>query len=366
MPRFAAVRRRAALLVTVIAVGTVGAVGAGCGGGDGEPTGPKALPAATVSRLQDALDTTRTRMGFPGVIAGVWTRDGSWTGVSGTAGPDGGGPPDPQAATRIGSVTKTFTVTLLLQLAADDRLSLDDPIGDWFPGIPNPTARLHDLAAMRSGIPDYAADPTFQREMLTKPTRTFTADELIAFARLHPADFAPGTRFAWSNTNTVLLARVVSEVAGKPFGALLEERILRPLGLDRTSYPGASADLPVPRWRGVTDQGRPSWQATDATEWNPSWAAEAGAMISTLDDLRTWTVALATGEGVLDAEAQAARLDSLAEVRSAPRMSYGLGLRSLSGWLGHTGEFPGYGAEIGYDPETGTTVVVLTNSDVAG
>ena len=133
-------------------------------------------------------------MGFPGVIAGVWTRDGSWTGVAGTAAPDGGPAPDLAAATRIGSISKTFTVTLLLQLAAEGRVSLDDPIGRWFPGIPNPTARLADLASMRSGIPDYTTDETFQREMLTEPKTAFTADRLIAFARLHPAEFAPGAQ----------------------------------------------------------------------------------------------------------------------------------------------------------------------------
>jgi len=305
-------------------------------------------------------------MGFPGVIAGVWTRDGEWTGTSGTAGADTDETPDPQSATRIGSITRTFTVTLLLQLAADADVPLDEPIGTWFPGIPNPNATLRQLAAMRSGIPDYAADPTFQREMLTKPTRTFTADELIAFARLHPADFAPDERFAWSNTNTVLLARVISEVAGKPFGEVLEERILRPLDLAHTRYPGASPELGRPEWRGITDQGRPEWRPADATDWNPSWAAEAGGMISTLDDLRRWAVALATGEGILDDAAQEKRLASLREVSGRPDLRYGLGLRSLSGWIGHTGEFPGYGAEIGYDPESGTTVVVLTNSDVAG
>ena len=305
-------------------------------------------------------------MGFPGVIAGVWTRDGSWTGVSGTAGPDDDSAPDAGAATRIGSITKTFTVTLLLQLAAEGEVSLDEPIGGWFPKIPNPDARLADLAAMRSGIPDYAADPTFQREMLTAPQRKFTADQLIAFARLRPAEFTPGTRFAWSNTNTVLLGRVISEVTGRPFATVLAERILEPLGLGRTRYPGADPDLGTPTWAGVTDQGRPAWQPAVATDWNPSWAAEAGAMISTLDDLRKWTIALATGEGVLDAEAQERRIASLTAVNTATELRYGLGLRSLAGWLGHTGEFPGYGAEIGYDPDTGTTVVVLTNSDVAG
>jgi D-alanyl-D-alanine carboxypeptidase len=360
--------RRARLLAVLVTLALVVVGGAGCSSsGDdsaGDTTTTVTLPPATAAAFQKALDATRARVGFPGVIAGVWTPAGAWTGVSGVAKAGGAAPPRLDQHTRIGSVTKTFTVTLLLQLAQEGALSLDDKIGKWFPDVPNAqTATLGQLADMTSGIPSYTTNESFQRQLFADPQRSFTPDELLFFATGQPPSFPAGTQFEYSNTNTLLLGLVIEEVTGRPFADVLRERILSPLGLAQTSFP-ASAALPKPHWSGITDQGQPEGETADATNWNPSWAYTAGSMISTLEDLHRWGVALGTGDGILDPAMQAQRAESLALDPAGPTRAYGLGAGNSDGWIGHTGELPGFNTVVLYSPEAQTTIVVMVNSDV--
>ncbi|HTU39856.1 MAG TPA: serine hydrolase domain-containing protein, partial [Acidimicrobiales bacterium] len=106
------------------------------------PVHSPALPAATAARLQQVLDQTQAQDGFPGVIAGVWSPKGHWIGTAGTQGPGQSGAPTAGDLTRIGSLTKTMTATVLLQLAQRKKLSLDDPISKYVPGLPNGKATL--------------------------------------------------------------------------------------------------------------------------------------------------------------------------------------------------------------------------------
>jgi D-alanyl-D-alanine carboxypeptidase len=249
----------------------------------------------------------------------------------------------------------------------DGMLSLDDPISDYVDDIPNSQATLRQVANMTSGIPSYTLQESFQNDIFGDPLQVLTPDELLDYVRGLPPDFAPGEGWTYSNTNYVLLGMVVEQVTGQPIAEVMDERILRPLGLRETSFPGESADLPSPHLRGVTNQGQPQGQTADATNWNPSWGWTAGEMISTLGDLGVWGRALGTGEGILDPATQTLRLDSFLDSPPpmTPELGYGLGLLHLGAWIGHSGELPGFNTTAYYNAELETTVVVMANSDIA-
>lgn len=340
------------------------------------------LAAPLRDRLQARLDAHRTDDGYPGAIAGVWTPDGAWIGVSGVAGRGSDRAPGRGDHTRIGSVTKTFTVMALLQLVDRGEVSLADTIGTYIPGLPNgDTATLRDLARMTSGIPSYNDNLDFVRAWAADPAGTVVSpQQLVDYAKAQPALFPAGSEFHYSNTNTVLLGMVIEQVTGRPVAEVFRSNLFEPLGLSGTSFAGESPDLPDPHLRGITDQPGadveelgiplpPGGPIRDATNWNPSWEFTAGAMISTLDDLRTWTQALATGGGLVSENIQREREASVGTELGRldpddPDATYGLGFFSVRGWWGHDGSVPGYTTYAAHHPQRETSVVVLVNSDV--
>lgn len=341
---------------------------ASCGDGADEsspsPTAPTA--EALADDLQAALVRVQEEVGFPGVVARVVTPDLEWTGAAGTIGADRSEAPGPDDHTRIGSITKTMTVTALLQLAEDGALSLDDPIGRYVPGLPNgDVATLRQLASMVSGIPSYTFDEEFQQRLFADPEASWTPDQLLDFARGDAPNFAPGERFEYSNTNTIALGLVVEQVSGQSLHDYLRANVFEPLGMADTVLP-TDAAIASPHLYGITEQGQPDGETADATGWNPSWGWSAGAVISTVDDLELWGRALGTGVGVLSPETQELRLDSfLFDVPGATdTRAYGLGLGIEDGWLGHTGELPGYNTYVGYLPELEAVVVAAVNTDI--
>ena len=327
-----------------------------------------ALPAETAAQLQKAVDDAQAKFGFPGIIAGVWGPDGEWVTLTGTAGPEPSTPLTRDDHTRIGSITKTFTVTLLLQLAEKGLVSLDDTIDKYVPGMPNgDTATLLDLAHMTSGIIPYTAIPASTDAFFADTQKAWTPQELVDFVKGTKPQFAAGTNFQYSNTNTVLLGMVIEQVTGRPYADVVQENILGPLGMTQTSFPGSSNALPDPHLMGSTMQGNPDNTLKDATNWSPTYAFSAGEMISTLDDLHKWGVALGTGEGILSPEMQMMRLDSVPNdiPGNTPTRSYGIGIGLTNGWLGHTGEIPGYNTVLEYNPDTKTTIAIMVNTDIA-
>src|SRR5919199_491340 len=239
---------------------------------------------------------------------------------------------------RIGSVTKTFTVSLLLQAAADGLLSLDDTIDRYVENVPNgEEITLRQMANMTSGIASYTFNEQFQEELFSRPERVWKPQELAQIGIEDSPAFDPGTEFQYSNTNTVLLGLVLEQVSGKLIGDLYRERIIEPLGLQQTSFPNADPALPDPHLHGYTLQGQSDGEPVDATDWNPSWGWTAGAMISTLNDLLAYGPALCTGEGLLPPEQQAERLDSFLGKPPPLNTDLDYGLVNDHGWLGHTG-----------------------------
>ena len=341
----------------------------GCGGGGGQEEEQASEDALEPQdALNAALEQSFSESGAPGVIAAVQTPEDTWVGTLGVADLSSEEPMSADMHQRIGSVTKTFTVSLLLQAAADGLLSLDDTIDRYVENVPNgDEITLRQMANMTSGIASYTFNEQWQDELFSSPERVWKPQELAQIGIEDSPAFDPGTEFQYSNTNTVLLGLVLEQVSGKPIGDLYREGIIEPLGLQQTSFPNADPAFPDPHPQGYTLQGQADGEVGNATDWNPSWGWTAGGMISTVDDLLVYGRALGTGEGLLPPELQAQRLNSFPGDEVPPNSAeraYGLGLGREYGWLGHTGELPGFNTAVYYHPELDATVVVEVNSDI--
>lgn len=352
-------------------------LGSACGAGSSSTTQESSTADTTTAQsttkqtseeatLEAALEKSFQQSSAPGVVAAVQTPDYKWVRALGVADRSSKEPMTPDVHHRIASVTKTFTGTLLLQAEAEGLLSLDDKIDQYIEGVPDgDKITLRQLANHTSGIASYEEDKQFQDEWASDPERAWTPQELVQVGIKDSPLFDPGTDFHYSNTNTVLLGLVLEQVTGKPIGELYRERIIEPLGLQDTSFSGADPSIPDPHAHGYTLFGQSAGaEPVDATDWNPSVAWTAGGIISTVEDLLVYGQAMGTGDGLLSPEQQAERLDSLLPDPTRPEMTYGIGLAGARGWLGHTGEIPGFTTTLFYHPDLDATVVVEVNTDI--
>ncbi|MBL9174439.1 MAG: beta-lactamase family protein [Verrucomicrobiales bacterium] len=327
------------------------------------PGGAPAGAGVPRDALDAAVASAYSRISSPGVAVGVWMPGGeAYLAARGVADPVSGAAMTGDEHFRIGSITKTFTVTAILQLADEGRLSLDDPVGrhlPWVPGGDRITLRM--LANMTSGLPSYTADEDWVRRMISDPARVYSPRELVEVALRLPLRASPGERWEYINTNTVLLGLVIEAVTGGPVAEFFQERIFKPLGLDQTSWPIQGA-LPDPLARGITRQTLDD-SVADATHRNPSWAFTAGQLVSNRRDLGIWAKACATGV-LVSPRLQKERLTWVTLPPNTATRRYGLGIGENHGWLGHTGELPGYNVSAFYLPGRDITLVVLANSDI--
>ncbi|MFE7231470.1 serine hydrolase domain-containing protein [Streptomyces sp. NPDC057596] len=331
------------------------------------PTGVRRLSPDVVRQLDQAVLRVMRQAGVPGVTVGLWTPDrGQYVKSFGVADRSTGRKMSPDLYMRIGSETKTFTVTALLHLVDRHKVGLDDPVGKYVAGVPNGDGiTLRQLAGMRSGLPDYTADAGFRKALTSDPRQPFSPKQLLACAFQHPVLFPPGRKFDYSNTNLILLGLVVQKASGRPLADYIGTHVLRPAGLDQTFFP-AGAQFPRPHAQGYTNQTA-NGEVQDAADWNPSWGWAAGAMVSNLDDLRVWARTVATGvlpDGtrLISPASQKQRLTT--PPTSVPGAGYGLGIFDVRGWIGHNGSLPGYESLTVYLPSARTTLVVLLNSDI--
>ncbi|MFD3682641.1 serine hydrolase domain-containing protein [Streptomyces sp. NPDC058613] len=353
---------RAAVSVPAVTAAPGAAPGAATGAAPGAATAvPQELDPATVRRLDAAIGGAMKRDRIPGAIVGVWLPGrGEYVKAFGTADTRSGIPMKSDLYMRIGSVTKTFTVTAVLQLVDQGRVALDDPISKYVAGVPGGgKITLRQLAGMRSGLFNYTEDERFLAALRADPHREFTPRQLLGHAFAHPANFAPGAKWEYSNTNTILLGLLLEEMSGQPLDGYLRHHVFDPLKLTDTSLPSGT-DFPEPHAEGYTGFS-PNGAVANATDWNPSWAWAAGSAVSTLDDLHAWVPALVGGR-LLTPATQAQRMRT--EPVGVPGISYGLGIADVNGWLGHNGELPGYETIAAQLPREQATMVIMVNSDM--
>jgi D-alanyl-D-alanine carboxypeptidase len=320
------------------------------------------LGKSTEAKLEGALANAFAKTKSPGVIAGVWVGDKGWTAVRGSTERGSSAKPVLGEHTRIGSVTKTFTGTVILQLVDEGKLKLDESIEKWFPSAPEASKiTIRELGDMSSGINTYTADEAIVKRYFTSPRTIWNPDELIDGGLGLERKFAPGKGFFYSDTNTLMLGKIAEAVTGKSIGNLLRERIFRPLKLSGTSFPSTNK-IPAPFWNGYTDQDVEGTKVRDSTYWSPTFAGAAGQVISTLPDLHRWAIALGTGS-LISKGAQQQRLKPNPYSEGEGR-EYLFCLGDDHGWLLHTGDIPGYNTTIGYLPKRKAVIVVMANTDI--
>ncbi|MFE5036066.1 serine hydrolase domain-containing protein [Streptomyces sp. NPDC056683] len=330
-------------------------------------SGVRAMTPAVARQLDAVVQHVMREADVPGVTVGVWTpgqRD--YVRSFGVANKATGQKMSRDPYMRIGSETKTFTVTAVLQLVDQGRVGLDDPVGRYLDGVPSgDRITLRDLAGMRSGLFNYSEDAGFFKALTSDPQRSFTPRQLLGYAFRHPATFRPGEKFDYSNTNLILLGLLVEKVSGQRLGDYLQQHVLKPAVMRHTLFPTGN-EFPTPHAQGYTDQTA-TGKVTETAGWNPSWGWAAGAMISDLDDLHTWAGTVATGvfpdgTAMVSPAVQKQRLATPSTgIRGA---GYGLGIFDVHGWIGHNGSLPGYESLTVHLPSTHTTVVVLLNTDI--
>ncbi|WP_326617360.1 beta-lactamase family protein [Streptomyces anulatus] len=311
------------------------------------PLAPPAASASGPDTVQQSLNALVRDGGVPAALASVkgpGGRDRTYT--AGTGDLATGAPVPVDGQVRIGSNTKTFVAVVVLQLVAERRVSLDAFVDTYLPGlvrgkgIDGRRITVRHLLQQTSGLPEYTS-------RLGDDVRYYAPRELLATALRHPADFAPGKRWKYSNTNYVLAGLIVQKITGRPLADEIDRRIIQRIGLRHTYFPApGDATIREPHPHGYYQESAQT-PLRDITEMDPSWGWAAGQMISTNSDLNRFFTALLTGR-LLPAP-QLARMRSTvpAEATFGPGARYGLGLVSRPlpcgglSW-GHGGSFPGY------------------------
>ena len=316
---------------------------------------------------------------IPALLVGVWDPDeGVYTTAVGTADLESEAEAQVEDAFRIGSITKTFIATLVLEQVAQGSVELDTPVAEYLPELSKTypdigKVTVRQLLAMQSGLPDFeavvtgsaAADETFS-------SKTWTAEELIDAAmksgKVTPAGQSPAS---YCNTNYIVLGELLEAITDKELPDLVASELLDPFELSRTDYPPADdTALTEPFLHGyvtpsgvepLTTAGGTLEPNTDVTDWTASWGGAAGIMSSTMDDLATWAGA-DFGSVLLPETLQQERstFEPLAE--GAGFYDYGLGLLKSGSWTGHTGEIPGWTTMAMRNTDSGAIVVMAINS----
>jgi D-alanyl-D-alanine carboxypeptidase len=344
-------RALAAWMVTAMAAGAMllapaqaGATTKSSSHGSTVAAGSQRIDPGELQRLLDQI----VAAGAPGAAARVRDGHGVTQAASGLADLRTGRPMRPGLTYRVGSVTKPFVATVVLQLVAEGRLSLSDTVQRWLPGILpyGDQVTVRQLLNHTSGVPDYTLEPLVR--LYTFPHGRFRAwrpRELVALIADQPPDFPPGTAWSYSNTGYILAGLIVQAATDRKLGQELTRRIFLPLGLRDTFFPVNRPTIPGRNARGysIDPFAQQPGPLLDFTVYNPSLAWAAGALVSNLADVERFF------RGLLGGRLLPPRL--LAEMTAPvptgqPGLGYGLGLvviETPAGRLiGHDGAIPGF------------------------
>ncbi|WP_245238499.1 serine hydrolase domain-containing protein [Streptomyces sp. MZ04] len=317
--------------------------------------GVLASPAASAARpdnVQQGLNALVRSDGVPAALASVEDRAGHGRPYTAGVGDLATGSKVPRdGQVRIGSNTKTFTAVVVLQLVGEGRIGLDNPVETYLPGlvrgkgIDGRHITVRQLLQHTSGVPNYV-------KHLADEPRYYAPHELLDLALQHKADFAPGTKWEYSNTNYVLAGLIVERVTGHSVAKEIDRRIIERIGLRHTYFP-APGDAAIreqhPKGYDRDAAGAP----LDVTEFDPSWGWAAGQMVSTNSDLNQFFTALLDGR-LLPAAQLAQMRTTVPADYFGTGARYGLGLVSKP--LSCGGVYWGHGGSMtGYETRGGAT-----------
>ncbi|WP_433359206.1 serine hydrolase domain-containing protein [Streptosporangium sp. CA-115845] len=322
-------------LVTVIAAGAATAPAASAGTAPG--------PQESLGKLVGKE--------FPGALAAVRGRDGveeNYTAGVGDLKTEQEVPVD--GYVRIGSNTKTFVATVVLQLVGEGRVKLDAPIEKYVPGLIRGKAgdgreiTVRQLLQHTSGLPNYTA--FMHDDIFEIRHRYVEARDMIDRALRHKADFAPGKGWRYSNTGYLVLGLIVQKVTGRPIAEEVTRRVIERAGLTETYWPGpGDQSVKEPRPRGYAAK-KSLGELADITELDPSWGGAAGQIIGTPSDLNRFYLALLDGKLLKPTQLREMK-KTVKTPDLFPGWEYGLGLVKMKlscgqvAW-GHGGDIDGY------------------------
>ena len=326
----------------------------------------EAAAPARDAKLQRALDEL-VAAGAPGAVAIVREGDRTTRLTSGYGNRKLRTPVRVDDRFRIGSVTKTFVATVVLQLAGEQKLALDDTVEHWLPGlVPNgKRITVRRLLNMTSGLFDYLddGDPTVLKPYLEgNLTYTWTPRRLVEVAVAHEPRFAPGGGWSYCNTCYIVLGLIVEKTTGHALGTELRRRIFEPLRLHHTTF-DTGPRIAGRHAHGYELEGK---RLVDVSVLSPSFGWAAGAIVSTADDVARFHRALLTGR-LLSPDELRAMETTVQTAALGPGTGYGLGIARLplpcgSAW-GHQGGTPGYRAWALNSKDGSRQIVVLVNRD---
>lgn len=259
---------------------------------------------------------------------------------------------DPATKLKIGSITKTFTATMMMQLVEEKKLTLETKLSKFYPKVPNADKiTIAMLLHHRTGIPDYLNDdPTVAQYIYTENKKA----DLLKRIEGYNSAFEPDSQFKYSNSNYNLLGYILEDITKKSYAENLNTRIVKKLGLKNTSFP-VKIDPNQNEGFSFTYNGN-NWEQTP--EWHNSLAFAAGAIASTPDDLNLFLSGLFNGKLISDSS-----LDQMKTIKDG----YGKGLIIAPfeerKFYGHTGGIENFRAAAGYNIEEKTGFAIVVNGD---
>lgn len=320
--------------------------------------------AATDSMMKAAADSFINNTHVPGLVALVFDRQKGieWIYEAGYSNIPEKLPMNRNYIFRIGSNTKTFVVTVLLQLVDEGKVSLYDKLSKYFPEYPKADkVTVEMLANMTSGIFNYSNDEEFRNEMLSNPSKVWTPDELIEIGLLKRGfNFEPGENFEYSNTNTIIIGKIIEKVTGNSLENEINSRIIQRLQLSKTGFLTSGLDFPEPHPRGYyTGEYEPGFDVTSV--YDISWAWAAGSAYSTPFELQKYVQVLVSG-GFISDSLQQKRLNDIRMINNIN--GYGLGILKRGSFYGHNGGLPGFTSSMYHSNLKNTTIIIYFNAQL--
>ncbi|AVH93921.1 peptidase M15 [Streptomyces sp. WAC00288] len=338
-----------ATLIAALAAGVAPATSASAAAPQA-PAVPKTAdtaPAPDMEGVVAALDAAMAN-GAPGAMARFSGPGGVQSRAVGVRDRVNGTPMDVRSRFRIGSVSKTFSTVVLLQLVQEGRLTLDSPVNTYLPGLlPDDRITVRHLLTHRSGLADYT-DPMFANTVPgfeSVRNRVFGYQELVDLSLALPRTTEPGVSYKYSNANFVVVGMLIEKLTGRPVADAYQRRIFKPLKLRDTSYVHPETRIAGRHVRGYLYPDAAGDPLVDSTEQTVSWAQSAGAVISSPADLNTFTKALMRGRLLSPAMMDA--MTTVTPTDATNTRFYGLGLRRYdlscgAQVYGHTGTVQGF------------------------
>ncbi len=311
--------------------------------------------------LETAIDSYRSMASLVGIAVSVSSgMCEPWTGAWGLANAATGEPLTTDHLLRAGSVTKMYTAPLVLVLAREGLLSLDDALDSWGMVVPGAAEiTIRQLLNHTSGLADYQHSGAFWQDLGADPGRVWSPQELIDYAVALGPVGAPGQAHWYSNTNYILAGLIVEQATGQSYAEALRTRVLQPNQLAHTYLEGYEV-WDEPTATGYLVRGMGELEDTSG-DYHASQVWSAGALVSTVEDLREW-ISVLLGTDFLDADSQAELIDF---VPAAGTSGYGLGVFVLETAnvraFGHNGAVMGFQATALHDPKTRSSIAVMHN-----